>query len=60
MSMARMTAEGRRLLASLVREPSGEVDKDFIATLSRLGFVERRDTRWHATKSGKDYLKSQR
>jgi hypothetical protein len=60
MSMARMTAESRRLLASLVREPSDQIDSEFIATLSRLGFVERRDTRWHATKSGKDYLKSHR
>jgi len=60
MSLARMTPEGRRVLARLIREPSEQSDDDFIPTLARLGFVERRDERWHATKAGKDYLKTHR
>ena len=60
MALPRMTAESRALLTKLVRAPAELPDTGLIPDLRKLGFVERLDTRWHPTRAGKDYLKSQR
>ena len=60
MALARMTAESRSLLTRLVREPAEHPDTGLIPDLTRLGFIERRDSKWYATRAGKDYLKTHR
>ncbi|MCB8840840.1 hypothetical protein [Aurantimonas sp. VKM B-3413] len=60
MALARMTAESRSLLTRLVREPADHPDTGLIPDLTKLGFIERRDSKWYPTRAGKDYLKTQR
>ena len=60
MALPRKTAESRALLTKLVRAPAEHPDTGLIPDLRQLGFIEKLDTRWAATRAGKDYLASQR
>lgn len=60
MALARMTPERRALLAQLARQPQDENAEGLLDDLTALGFAERRDSRWHITRSGKMYLKDHR
>ena len=60
MALPRMTPEGRALLVQLVRAPAEMPDSEIVPDLRQLGFIEKLDTRWQATRAGKDYLQAQR
>ena len=60
MALPRMTPEGRALLVKLVRSPAEMPGSGLIPDLRQLGFIEKLDTRWQATRAGKDYLQAQR
>ena len=60
MALPRMTPESRALLVQLMREPVDLPATGLIPDLKQLGFIEHRDSKWRPTRTGKDYLKTQR
>ena len=54
------TPESRALLVQLKREPVDLPATGLIPDLKQLGFIEHRDSKWRPTRTGKDYLKTQR